>query len=185
MTFITAIFPVFVGLVAALSVASCNPQTERTEEKLPVGVGVEVGAVAPDFRVANTAGGTMTLSEHRGKVVLINFWATWCGPCRAEMPSMEALYRSHLQHSFEILAISIDTGSPSRVRAYVDDFGFTFPVLLDADYRVNDLYQVRVAPTSFLIDRQGRIVRKIPGAKDWNHPEVRAWIDQLIDAPQA
>ncbi len=176
------ILSLVVGLLAGLSVASCNPQVEREKEK--PAVGVAVGAVAPDFRIANIHGGTMTLSEHRGKVVLINFWATWCGPCRAEMPSMEALYRSHLQHQFEILAISIDTGGPSRVRSYVDDFGFTFPVLLDDDYRVNDLYRVRVAPTSFLVDRQGKIVKRIQGAKDWNHPEVRGWIDRLIDAPQ-
>jgi peroxiredoxin len=182
MTFIAAIFPVFAGLVTTLFLVSCNPQKEGAEER--PAVGAEVGTVAPDFRIANIHGGTMTLSEHRGKVVLINFWATWCGPCRAEMPSMESLYRSHLQHQFDILAISIDTGGPSRVQAYVDDFGFTFPALLDSNYRVNDLYHVRVAPTSFLIDRQGRIVRRIEGAKDWNHPEVRAWIDRLIDAPK-
>ena len=163
---------------AFLILAACsNP--EKREEKAAK-VGVEVGEIAPDFRVKNLRGGVTTLSEHRGRVVLINFWATWCEPCRAEMPSMEALYRSQLQHDFEILAISIDTSGAPPVRQYVEQFGFSFPALLDDNFQVNDLYQVRVAPTSILIDRQGRVAARIPGAKDWNHPDMRARIERLI-----
>lgn len=157
--------------------ACSNP--ERPDKKAGK-IGVEVGDVAPDFRVKNLRGGAMTLSEHRGRVVLINFWATWCEPCRTEMPSMEALYRSHLQHDFEILAISIDTAGAPPVRHYVEQFGFSFPALLDDHFQVNDLYRVRVAPTSVLIDRQGRVVARIPGAKDWNSPDMRARIDASI-----
>jgi len=154
--------------------ACANPET--TEGK----IGVEIGAIAPDFRVKNLRGGAMTLSEHRGRVVLINFWATWCKPCRMEMPSMEALYRSQPRHDFEILSISIDTSGAPTVRQYVEQFGFSFPVLLDDNFQINDLYQVRVAPTSILIDRRGRVAARIPGARDWNDPDMRAHIERLI-----
>ena len=166
----------------AVTFTACSDSKTHAGRKETPPIGVEVGFLAPDFRVETLIGGAMTLSEHRGKVVLINFWATWCEPCRVEMPSMEALYRSHLHHDFEILAISIDTLGAPPVRAYIEAFGFTFPVLLDFEYRVNDLYQVRVAPTSILIDRTGRVVKRMLGAKDWNHPETRALIDGLVKA---
>jgi len=164
--------------LACLMLAACS-NSEKTEEKTAK-VGVEVGNIAPDFRVKNLRGGATTLSEYRGRVVLINFWATWCEPCRTEMPSMEALYRSQLQHDFEILAVSIDTSGAPPVRLYIEQFGFTFPVLMDDHFQVNDLYQVRVVPTSILIDRRGRVAERIPGAKDWNNPDMRAHIERLI-----
>jgi len=168
----------------ACSILAACSHPDKSEEKAAK-VGVEVGEIAPDFRVKNLRGGAMTLSEHRGRVVLINFWATWCEPCRTEMPSMEALYRSQRQHDFEILAISIDTSGAPPVRQYVEQFGFSFPALLDDNFQVNDLYQVRVAPTSILIDRQGRVVARIPGAKDWNSPDMRARIERLIQQTES
>ncbi len=122
----------------------------------------------------------MRLSEHRGSVVLLNFWATWCAPCRTEMPSMEALYRAYRKKGFELLAVSIDSVGEPVVRAEVEAAGFTFPVLMDPELFVNDLYQVRVVPTSLLISRKGEIVHRLPGAKDWSAPELRALIDSLI-----
>ncbi len=138
------------------------------------------GGEAPEFRLRNLRGGETSLSSLRGKVVLINFWATWCGPCKAEMPSMEALYGSYDRADFEILAISIDTVSEERVRAYVDSFGFRFPILLDPQLIVNELYQVRVVPMSLLIDRTGRIHKQILGARDWSDPDIRLTIEKLI-----
>ncbi len=142
--------------------------------------GVDVGKPAPEFRLRNLKGGEMTLSSLRGRVVLINFWATWCGPCRAEMPSMEALYGTYKRADFEILAISIDTGEEEKVKSFVDEFGFRFPVLLDNRLAINQLYQVRVVPTSFLIDRKGIIRDRILGARDWNDPELRLAVQNLI-----
>jgi peroxiredoxin len=144
------------------------------------GVGVEVGLLAPDFQVKNLRGGTATLSAYRGKVVLMNFWATWCGPCKAEMPSMEALYREYREAGLEILAISIDTSGAPPVRAYIEEFGFSFPVLLDSDYRINDLYRVRVVPTSLIIDRDGVVVRRLLGATDWNRPDERKRMERIM-----
>jgi peroxiredoxin len=140
---------------------------------------VDVGQKAPAFQLRNLKGKETALASLHGKVVLINFWATWCGPCRAEMPSMEAIYRHYDRADFEILAISIDTVPEESVRSYVDEFGFRFPILLDQRLSVYELYQARVVPASFLIDREGVIRERILGAQDWNDPEVRRFIDKL------
>ena len=147
-------------------------------------VGVEVGLLAPELKVRNLKRGFSALSDYRGKVVLINFWATWCGPCKAEMPSMEMLYQNYKRGDFEILAVSIDTEGEPRVRAFVEDFGFTFPILLDFAFMINDQYQVRVVPTSFLIDRHGKIAYRALGARDWNDSESRAVVSRLIESKQ-
>ncbi len=139
-----------------------------------------VNQTAPDFKVGKLRGGEATLSEFRGRVVLINFWATWCRPCRAEMPSMEALYGSYKRTDFEILAVSIDTTGKEKVRSFIEEFGFRFPILLDPEFLIKDLYQVRVVPTSILIDRKGVIRERILGATDWNDPEMRLLVDRLV-----
>lgn len=143
-------------------------------------IGVEVGRPAPEFQLRNLRGEEITLSSLRGRVVLINFWATWCGPCRAEMPSMEALYGSHKRDDFEVLAVSIDTADPAQVGSFVEAFGFRFPILLDNRLVVNQLYQARVVPTSFLIDRKGIVRERILGARDWSDPELRLVVSKLI-----
>lgn len=155
-------------------------QKEGGEAKGPLAVGVEAGFLAPDFMVKNLRGGMTSLSQYRGKVVLINFWATWCGPCKMEMPSMEALYRNYSRDDFEMLAVSIDTMGEPPVRLFVEDFGFTFPVLMDDQFEVNDRFQVRVVPTSILIDRKGVVVQRFLGAKDWNNKESRSVIEKLV-----
>ena len=142
--------------------------------------GVEVGQVAPEFTLRNLRGGELSLSAFRGKVVLINFWATWCGPCKAEMPSMETLYKSYKRDDFEIIAVSIDTVGENTVRDFVERFHLTFPVVLDNQFVVNQLYEARYVPTSLLIDRKGIIRDKIPGAKNWNDKETRLLVDKLI-----
>ena len=93
---------------------------------------------------------------------------------------MEALYRSYPRDDFEILAVSIDTEGEPPVRLFVEDFGFTFPVLMDSQFEVNDRYQVRVVPTSILIDRKGRVAQRFLGAKDWNDKESRGVVEKLV-----
>lgn len=158
----------------------CSQKKEGDEKSAEFGV--EVGQRAPEFKVRNLKREFSALSDYRGKVVLINFWATWCGPCKAEMPSMEALYGNYNRKDFEILAVSIDTEGEPRVRSYVEKGGFTFPILLDFAFMLNDQYQVRVVPTSFVVDRQGKIAYRSLGARDWNDPEIRTVINRLIDA---
>lgn len=114
----------------------------------------EVGAMAPDFALQNLDGETVTLSGLRGQVVLVNFWATWCAPCRAEMPAIEARYN---RGGFQVLAIDFGE-SADQVQGFLDEIGVALPVLLDSDGSVQELYRVRGYPTTFIIDESG-IVR--------------------------
>lgn len=114
----------------------------------------EVGAQAPDFALQNLDGETVTLSGLRGQVVLINFWATWCGPCRQEMPAIEARYN---HGGFEVLAVDFGE-TAEQVQRFLDEIGVQLPVLLDSNGSVQELYRVRGYPTTFIIDQEG-IVR--------------------------
>ncbi len=135
-----------------------------------------VGAPAPDFRLWDLNGNPVTLSEYRGKVVFVNFWATWCGPCRVEMPAMERLYRDFDRRHFEMLAISTDPQGAAVTRPFQESLGLTFPILHDSDYRVGVSYGARTLPMTFLVDRRGIITHRIFGARDWESPEARSFI---------
>lgn len=135
---------------------------------------------APEFALADLAGNRVRLSDHRGHVVLLNFWATWCPPCRAEMPSMEKLYQAYRDRGLLILAISGDRTGQSTVEAFVQEVGVTFPILLDPANEVFAQYGVRGLPTSYLLDRQGRIVSAEAGARDWNSQVARRVVEALL-----
>jgi cytochrome c biogenesis protein CcmG/thiol:disulfide interchange protein DsbE len=115
------------------------------------------GYLAPDFTLDDLAGVKASLSDFRGRPVMINFWASWCPPCRAEMPDIVAAYGQHKDKGFVVLGIN-EGESVEYVRPFADDFKMTFPVLLDKDGKVADLYRVRGLPTSFFVDRNGVIV---------------------------
>lgn len=135
---------------------------------------------APDFSLLDLEGNRVSLSDFQGKVVLLNFWATWCGPCKVEMPAMEALYRHLHSEDFEILAVSIDPQGSVVTRPFQQAWGLTFPILHDPDYHVGALYGARTLPMTFLIDRQGIIQHQIFGARDWNSDQARALIRSLL-----
>lgn len=135
---------------------------------------------APDFNLENLRGGDTGLVDYKGKVVLLNFWATWCMPCREEMPSMEALWQKYKEQDFVIVAISIDEGSKKRVETFIEIFDLSFPVLLDPESKVNDLYKVSNMPTSFLIDRNGKIISRIVGSDDWASEEAIQLMEKLL-----
>lgn len=147
----------------------------------------EVGYLAPDFSLPGLGGKTLRLSDFRGKkAVFLNFWATWCGPCRAEMPSMQSLYEEFRSKDFEMLAVSVDRyGSDKPVQNFVEERQFTFPVLLDRDGGTQTRYGVYGIPTTFLVDKSGVIVKKEVGARDWFTPEVKAEIERLITGKTA
>ncbi len=118
--------------------------------------GIKKGELAPDFQLKTLNGETVSLSDYRGKPVFINFWATWCPPCRAEMPDMQELYE---KKDIEILAVNLTQTETSQedVIKFVENFGLTFPVLLDENLSVSDTYQVHAYPTSYLLDSNGHI----------------------------
>ncbi len=117
-----------------------------------------VSAPAPDFTLNDFAGAAVTLSGFKGQVVLINFWATWCGPCQVEMPAIQRRYDAFKDQGFVVLAVNVDEPI-TEVGAFIHALDLTFPVLLDPGAAVNDLYRVRGLPTSYIVDREGIINR--------------------------
>lgn len=147
--------------------------------------GVEINREAPDFRVVDLATrDTVSLEDYRGSVTLVNIWATWCLPCRDEMPSMQALYDSLGSRGFRIAAISIDEGSPEEVVAFAQQLGLTFDILHDRSGTVERLYQTTGVPESFLLDRRGILVKRVIGAHDWNSPANRSTVERLLTQPE-
>ncbi|HXC67306.1 MAG TPA: TlpA disulfide reductase family protein [Nitrospiraceae bacterium] len=141
---------------------------------------VKLGEPAPNFQLRDLNGHLIMLSDLRGKVVLLNFWATWCGPCRVEMPAMEQLYRMFQRKDFEILAVSTDAQGVAITRPFQQENRLTFPILHDPDYRVGLTYGARSLPMTFLIDRLGVIRHQVFGARDWEAPEAQQLVQMLM-----
>jgi peroxiredoxin len=145
---------------------------------------IEVGSTAPDFKAVELPNGRpKTIEDYRGKVVLLNIWATWCPPCKVEMPSMERLHRKLAQnHEFELVAVSVDEQDSGVVNTFVKEMGLTFTILHNQDGTIREIYQTTGVPESFVIDRDGVIVKKVIGAADWDAPVNENLIRRLLDA---
>lgn len=171
----------FLGLIACGQTSS-----PATADKVKAGAGSteevapRLGYRPPNFTLQDLQGRTVELGSFRGKVIFINFWATWCVPCRAEMPAMERLYQDFKDKDFVMLAISEDLEGRSVVVPFVEEFKFTFPILLDPDLIINDRYGVKGIPTTFLIDKTGTITHKMLGARDWTQKESRDTVRKLV-----
>lgn len=146
---------------------------------------VEVGTRAPDFTATDlSTGKPVTLrANYRGAVTLINVWATYCVPCREEMPAMDSLYHALSGRGFRIAAVSVDRAPPDVVRKFARDFHISFDVLYDPSGDTEQRYQTTGVPESFLVDKTGRIVRIAQRAAPWNSPENHRIIEQLLAAP--
>ncbi len=120
---------------------------------------------APEFRLARLEGGLASLSDHRGQVVFLNFWATWCPECEKEMPALEDLYRRHREKGFAVLAVSLDEGGRRALAPFAAKNALSFPILL-ADSKVALAYRVIGLPTAYLIDASGVVVRRYAGPLD-------------------
>ncbi len=144
--------------------------------------GVEVGERAPAFSAPDLSGRQVSLDDYRGQVVLVNIWATWCGPCRVEMPSIRALYDRYRDAGLTVLAVSIDEGPgyKEKVREFVDELSLDFPILLDPESRVTRTFRTIGVPETFVLDREGRIVKRVIGAADWDSQANRALIEELL-----
>jgi peroxiredoxin len=140
------------------------------------------GSATPPLALADLEGRAYRLDDYRGKVVLVNFWATWCEPCREEMPSMNRLRASLTGRPFEVLAVNL-AESESRVRRFMEQVPLDFPVLMDRDSAAAKGWQARVLPISFLIGPDGRIRYSVVGGIDWTQDQVRRAILALMPPP--
>ena len=142
---------------------------------------VSIGAPAPAFRAVSLAtGDSVGLDHYAGDVVLLNIWATWCAPCEAEMPSIQRLYDEMAPDGLKLGSVSVEFTSADAVRRWLADRHLTFPVLLDKSGRIEDVYQTTGVPETFVLDRQGVIVKKVIGATAWDAPAQTALIRRLL-----
>ncbi len=146
---------------------------------------VRVGLPAPDFTFPGLDGRLVSLSDNRGKVVLVNIWATWCPPCVEEMPSMQKLYQKLKDENFEILAVSIDSKGAKVVAPFMKKYKLTFPALIDSMGTIKRIYKTTGVPESYIIDKDGILAKKVIGPIDWSQPDVLRLFRDMIQKPQA
>ena len=137
-------------------------------------------AAALDFTLPDLEGRPVRLREFRGKLVLLNFWATWCAPCLHEMPSMERLYQTFKQTDFVLLAVSVDRQGAQAAKPYVENLRLTFPVLVDHTNDIGRQYGARGLPSTYLIDPDGQLLGAVVGARDWHRAEAKALIAGIL-----
>lgn len=164
-----------VSVVLILCIVALTACTRKEELKPAL-----EGNPAPDFTLRDLAGHETRLADLKGKVVLVNFWATWCPPCREEVPSMAALNRLMAGKPFQMLAISIDKEGKAAIESYFKQAGVTLPALLDSDGAIGKLYGITGVPETFVVDRKGVILKKVIGPLDWTAPEVVGFLNDAM-----
>ena len=160
--------------MAAVPAAAADPFSE---------LGVTTPKVrlnAPPFSLTRLGGGMAGLTDFADKVVLLNFWATWCAPCRKEMPAMQRLWERYRKQGLVIVAVAADNDNGKQVASFVDKLGLNFPILLDPDGKVRNRYEVVGLPMSYLIGRDGRISGRVIGITDWDGPQAFALVEHLL-----
>jgi len=154
--------PLILLLAVSLVMGSglCSAMAERPASKYS------------DFHLLDTDGIYTRLSDHKGKVIFLNFFATWCPPCRREMPSIQKLHNKMKGKKFEVICVSVDRGDKNKVMNFIKSGGYTFKVLLDSDGSAADKYSVASIPVTFIIDKKGTIVSKVIGERDWAGDDI-------------
>ncbi len=137
------------------------------------------GKPLPDFSLQDLKGKKHSLSDYKGKVVLLNFWATWCPPCVKEMPSMQRLQDKYQDQDFEILAVNMGEDS-TTIEIFLQKMSVNFPVLLDSDGAILKQWKIFAFPTTFLIDKEGNITYALFGGLEWDSPEAVVVVEELI-----
>ena len=149
-------------------------------------VELKEGQPAPAVTLATLDRGRASLADHHDKLVVLNFWATWCHPCALEMPSLEALWRRYQERGLVVLAVSVDRGSPrGLLEPYVRNLKLTFPILLDPDSKTSDGWRVTALPATFLVSPGGEVAGMAVGAREWNSDEMRALVERLLPGSHA
>ncbi len=153
-------------------------QSPETASALP-----RLGQPVADFSLPNLQGRMISLSSLKGKVVFLNVWATWCQPCIDEMPAIQRLHEQLQPRGLEVITVSIDPLGDQIVDPFVKRYGLSFPVLLDMKSQIQKLYGTAGVPESFIIDKNGHLVEKVIGPRDWTHPKVMAMFQRLLETP--
>ena len=164
-------------LLVAGACASDAPATDEAAASDKV----EIGAPAPGYRTVSLDGDSVSLAAHRGKVVLLNVWATWCHPCRDEIPELQAIHVKYQPRGLELIGVSVDSdGSDDAIRSFMMDYRMTYPVWRDPDERVSSQFLVVGVPATFLIDREGVLRWRKTGPIQPNDPSLTAAIEAAI-----
>ena len=163
-----------------------GPSSGLTKEKegdlfLKIGIQSIKNKKAPNFCLDGLGEKKVELKSFKGKVVFLNFWATWCSPCKEEMPGLEVLHQKFKGKNFVLLAISVDYGGFKPVQEFINKQHYTFSVLLDPKCEALDLFEIKGIPTTFIIDKKGRMVGRAIGPRDWKSPEVDSLVNLLIE----
>ena len=180
MTFqrISFLFILFCCVVLCLAVPSSGGEEDLLQK---IGAKqIKDKKKAPAFCLEDLSGKKVELKQFKGKVVFLNFWATWCGPCKEEMPSMEALYQQFREKGFVFLTISVDYEGLKPVKEFIEKQRYTFPVLLDPKSDTLDPFEVKGIPTTFIIDKNGRMRAKVVSGRDWKSSDVIQLLNILI-----
>jgi len=167
-------------LCAAFLLTGCG-EKESSQPVVQDSTGTAKGQTAPDFTLTDMQGKHVSLSDLKGKVVILNFWATWCPPCKEEMPSMERLYRQFKDQGLVIVAVNVEKDGRGAVQSFLQRSPYTFPILLDSDAEVQNLYKVFRFPETFILDRNGMVVEKVVGAIDWTSSQAVQLINFLLN----
>jgi peroxiredoxin len=171
---------IFLATVLLISATLGGFGTDLAPKIKKIGLmALKEGTKVPDFELKELNGSAYRLSSLKGKVVFINFWATWCPPCREEMPSMQKLYDKFRDAGLEILAVDLQEDAKT-VRPFVEEHRLTFPILLDEKGILVSKYGVRGLPTSYIINREGFAVAGYVGAKDWSTPDMIDFFQTLL-----
>lgn len=134
---------------------------------------------APDFSLRDTDNKLRKFSDYRGHVVAVNFWATWCPPCRKELPSMQMTYNALKKTGFRIIGVNVGE-KWDTVASFLNNFSLTYPIVLDTDSSAMEKWNITGLPTTFIVDKQGRIIYRITGGRDWNDPAFRNKLKMII-----
>jgi peroxiredoxin len=175
----------FVGIVVLILGGGLLAATRILGDEL---FPITAGSKAPDFNATAIDGApvTKTIANYKGEIVLLNIWATWCVPCRTEMPSIQALHDRYAARGLKVVAVSVDNpGMDDAIRRFRDQYGLTFEILHDASGKIRQQYQTTGVPETFVIGRDGVIRKKVIAADNWDSPANRALFGELLGVPES
>jgi thiol-disulfide isomerase/thioredoxin len=174
---------IIAAIVAVLGTGLFLTSTRLGAELFPL----KIGSEAPDFAARPMAPGTEVkgIDDYKGEVVLLNIWATWCGPCRIEMPSMQRLEETLGPKGLRIVAVSVDVpGMEQSINDFADELKLSFEILHDPSQKIEQIYQTTGVPETFIIGRDGRVRRRVIGQDDWSSPANVAFLERLLAEPK-